>query len=90
MAARQPNLAVAAIELGFIVLALALGRVTGHWGAYALAAAAAAIYWAWTRRAQLAAMSRPKAVTQGALAIALLLGILAAAFWIGLLWRGTP
>jgi len=87
MAVRQPRLAVAAIELGFIVLSLAAGRMFGSWVAYGAVAAVAIAYWAWSRRAALARMDAAQLIGQGAIAIAFLLVILGAAFWLGLSWR---
>jgi hypothetical protein len=87
MAVRQPRLAVAAIELGFIVVSLAAGRVFGSWLAFAAVAGAAVAYWVWSRRTALGRMDSVKLIGQGAIAIAFLLVILGAAFWLGLSWR---
>jgi hypothetical protein len=87
MAVRQPRLAVAAIELGFIVVSLAAGRMIGSWWAYAAVAAGAIAYWVWSRRAALGRMDAVKLIGQGAIAIGFLLVILGAAFWLGLSWR---
>jgi len=89
MAARRPNIATAGAELVFIVVALVAGLTSGTWAAFALVAGAALIYWVWSRRNALAAMSMGQRLAQGGFAIAVLLIILGGAFWVGLVLGGA-
>lgn len=88
MAARRPNLRNAGLELGIAGAAF----VSGLEGSLVLAgaiAAAAAVYWGFTRRETLAAMPRDQLIRTTAISLAVLLVVVAACYGLGFLFRGT-
>ena len=87
MATRRPNILRGAIELGFAALALIAGRLGAPLWGLALIALASVAYWALSRRAALSRMQGGQLYAQGGIAIALLIAVLSAAFWIGRAWR---
>ena len=90
MAVRRPNFTYAAAELGFILVSGALGYVYADWVYFVGIAAAGMAYWLFTRRNALASMSLNQRFIQGAIAIAMMIGILAIAFAVGLMIKGDP
>jgi tryptophan-rich sensory protein len=91
MAARTPSVLNAAIELGFVLGAGALGWFGSPiWTVIALAVAMIA-YWMWNRRAgltQLAGMGIAKFAATAALSIALVALFLAGAYVLGRFFSG--
>ena len=87
MPARRPNIGSAAADLAFALAALASGRAGAPWWAAGLLAAAAILYWAWTRRGALRRLEGARLASSVVLSIALLLGVLGGAYWLGLVWQ---
>lgn len=88
MAARRPNLRSAAIELGFVVAAFACGLFNAPTFLSALVAFGMLAYWSWTRRVQLNRLRGAQWATQCLIAVALIIAVLAGAYWLGLALRG--
>jgi len=86
--AKKPNIRTAGVDLAFLVVALIAGWLNAPiWGAGALIVAAIAAWW-FTRRDALARMSPQNRLVQGAIALAMLAGVLALSYWIGLTFGG--
>jgi len=81
---RKPNIASAGVDLAGLVAALVLGLIGGTlWHAGALFVVVLAL-WGWTRRRALGAMTPVRRVTNGAVAVVMLGGVLGLFYWIGL------
>ncbi len=81
MATRRPSIVNAGVELGFVVLALALGALSAPlWALIALVAVMIA-YWIWSRRGALAAMTPGALIGSSALSIAVLAAVLTSAYF---------
>ena len=87
MPARRPNIGYAAADLAFALAALALGRLGAPYWAAGLLAAAAVLSWAWTRRSALRRLEGARLASSIVLSVALLLGVLGGAYWLGLVWK---
>ena len=85
---RKPNIRSAGVDLAFLVAAHVAGWLNApFWGVGAIIVAATAAWW-WTRRAALAQMTLARRLTQSALALAMLAGVLALFYWMGLNFGG--
>lgn len=80
---RRPNIRSALTDIVFAVLAFIAGIANTPLAYAALIAVAAAIAWAWTRRAALRAMPLPRRATNTALALALIGAVLIVLYGIG-------
>ena len=87
MPARKPNLASAAVELGFVVAAFACGLFYAPVWVSGLVAFAMLAYWSWTRRVQLNRLRGWKWARQSLIAVAAISVALAGAYGLGLLFR---
>lgn len=86
--AKKPNIRTAGVDLAFLVIALVAGWLDAPlWAAGAIIAAAIAAWW-FTRRDALARMNPRNRLTQSALALAMLAGVLAFFYWMGLMFGG--
>lgn len=85
---RAPNIRTAAGDFAFLALAVIAGWLGAPWTYFGLLLAGAALAWWWTRRPALAAMQLQRRITQSALALAMLAGVLALFYWIGLMLGG--
>ncbi len=88
MAARRPSLARFATELGFIFAAFLCGVLDAPVWVTGLVAFAMLAYWSWTRRVALNRLRGAQWATQTAIAIAVMIIVLAGAYWLGLGLRG--
>lgn len=85
---RKPNIRTAGVDLAFLVIALVAGWLNAPlWGAGAIIAAAIGVWW-FTRQNALARMSPQNRLVQSAIALAMLAGVLALFYWIGLTFGG--
>lgn len=85
---RKPNIRTAGVDLAFLVIALVAGWLNAPlWGAGAIIAAAIGTWW-FTRQHALARMSPQNRLVQSAIALAMLAGVLALFYWIGLTFGG--
>jgi len=82
------NLAVAFGDLAFAVLMFACGLFDAPWWAAAGVALAMIAYWTWTRRNVLSRLKGAAWASQTAIALAVIIAILAGAYWLGLGVRG--
>lgn len=85
---RRPNASAALTDFLFAGLAFAGGWVGVSLLYAALTFVAAAVAWWWSRRGALAAMSSERRISQGAIALAMIAGVLGVAYWIGLMLGG--
>ncbi len=86
--AQKPNIRTAGVDLAFLALALVAGWQNAPlWGAGLIIAAAIGAWWL-TRRNALARMSPRRRLSQSAIALAMLAGVLALFYWIGLTFGG--
>lgn len=86
--AKKPNIRTAGVDLAFLVIALVAGWLnTPFWGAGVIIAAAIGAWW-YTRQNALARMSPRNRLMQSAIALAMLAGVLALFYWIGLTFGG--
>lgn len=86
--AQKPNIRTAGVDLAFLALALVAGWLNAPlWGAGLIIAAAIGAWW-FTRRNALARMSPRRRLSQSAIALAMLAGVLALFYWIGLTFGG--
>ena len=81
---RRPNIGAAGADFAFAMLAFASGWAGVPLLYAALVFLGAAAVWAWTRRTALRDITRTRLITNAALALALLAGVLGGAYWIGL------
>jgi hypothetical protein len=88
MAARRPSLARFAAEVGFIAAAFLCGVLDAPVWITGLVAFAMLAYWSWTRRVALNRLRGAQWATQTLIAIAVLIIVLAGAYWLGLGLRG--
>lgn len=85
---RKPNIRTAGVDLAFLVIALVAGWLNAPlWGGGAIIAAAIGTWW-FTRQHALARMSPQNRLVQSAIALAMLAGVLALFYWIGLTFGG--
>ncbi len=85
---RKPNIRTAGVDLAFLVIALVAGWLNAPlWGAGAIIAAAIGAWW-FTCQNALACMSPQNRLVQSAIALAMLAGVLALFYWIGLTFGG--
>jgi hypothetical protein len=88
VARRRPDVKNAAVELGFIVAALACGLFDAPiWAAGAVAFASLA-YWSWTRRVALNKLRGANWAIQCAISVAMIFALLGGAYWLGLFIGG--
>jgi hypothetical protein len=86
--AKRPNIRTAGVDLAFLVIALIAGWADAPlWAAGLIIAAAIGAWWR-TRRRALSQMSPRNRLTQGAIALAILAGVLALFYWMGLTFGG--
>ena len=88
MPARRPSLARFAVELGFIAGAFLCGVLDAPVWITGLVAFAMLAYWSWTRRVALNRLRGAQWAMQTMLAIAVMIIVLAGAYWLGLGFRG--
>lgn len=88
MVARKPNIRSAAIDFGFLVVALVAGLAGGSLAVAAAIYLAAVFGWWWTRRAALAQMTLRLRLVQSAIALLMLAVAMGIFYWIGLLIGG--
>jgi len=81
--AQKPNLRSAALDFGFVAVALIVGWVGAPLAAAALVYLAAVLGWWWTRRRALDAMPLRPRLTQSAMALLMLAVVLGLFYWIG-------
>ena len=81
---RRPNIGAAGADFAFATLAFASGWAGAPLLYAGLVFLGAAAVWAWTRRAALRNMTRTRLITNAALALAVLAGVLTGAYWLGL------
>jgi hypothetical protein len=86
--AKRPNIRTAGVDLAFLVIVLIAGWAGAPLWAAGLIIAAAIGAWSWTRRRALSQMSPRNRLTQGAIALAMLAGVLALFYWMGLTFGG--
>jgi hypothetical protein len=86
--ARRPNLAAAGADFAFAALALAAGVLAASPVYLVMVLVGALATWAWTRRAALAQMPMVQRVTNGAIALVMIVAVLAISYWIGLIVGG--
>lgn len=87
MAARYQTLTVPAIELGFAIAAFACGLFDAPIWASGLVAVGMLTHWSWSRRRILNRLRGAAWASQTGIAICVLIGILAGAYWLGLMSR---
>ena len=85
---RRPSLARFVVELGFIVAEFACGVLFAPVWLAGLVAFAMLAYWSWTRRVALNRLRGARWATQTLIAIAVMIIVLAGAYWLGLATRG--
>jgi hypothetical protein len=88
MPARRPSLVRFAIESGFILAGFLCGVFAAPNWVTGLVAFVLLAYWMWTRRLALSQLRGARLAVQTAIAIAVLIIVLAAAFWLGRALRG--
>jgi len=85
---RRPNIRSASVDLAFLLAALIAGWAGATLAVAGLVFAGAAAAWWGTRRAALAAMAPRRRITQSALALLMLAGVLALFYGLGLMLGG--
>jgi hypothetical protein len=88
MATRRPNVRNAAFELGFVAAAFACGLVNAPVWVAAIVAFATLAYWSWSRRVALNRLRGANWALQSAIAVALIIAVVAGAYWLGLALTG--
>ena len=88
MPARRPSLTRFAAELGFLAAAFLCGVLDAPVWIAVLVAFAMLAYWSWTRRVALNRLRGAQWAAQTAIAIAVMIIVLASAYWLGLALRG--
>ena len=88
MPARRPSLIRFAAETGFVLAAFLCGLLDAPIWLAGLVAFAMLAYWSWTRRVALNRLRGAQWATQTALAVAVMIVVLAGAYWLGLALRG--
>lgn len=86
--ARRPNLAAAGADFAFAALALVAGVFAAPPIYLAMVLVGALATWGWTRRRSLGPMPMAQRVTNGAIALAMIVAVLAISYWIGLIVGG--
>jgi hypothetical protein len=86
--ARRPNVAAAGADFAFAALALVAGVFAASPVYVVMVLAGALATWGWTRRRSLAAMPMAQRVTNGAIALVMIVAVLAASYWLGLVMGG--
>jgi len=87
MAERTQTLTVPAIELAFAIAAFACGLFDAPIWITGMVALGMLTHWSWSRRKILNRLRGVAWASQTALAICVLIGILAGAYWLGLMSR---
>lgn len=86
--AQKPNIRTAGLDLAFLIAAHVAGWLNAPaWGAGAIIAVAVGAWW-YTRRDALARMTPQHRLAQSAIALAMLAGVLALFYWMGLTFGG--
>lgn len=88
MAARKPNFAAAGADFAFAALALVAGWLAASPIYLAMVVTGALATWGWTRRAALGRMPMGQRVTNGAIALVMIVAVLAISYWLGLAMGG--
>jgi hypothetical protein len=88
MAARKPNFAAAGADFAFAAVALVAGWLAASPVYLAMVLVGALATWAWTRRAALGRMPAMERVTNGAIALVMIIAVLAFSYWLGLVLGG--
>ncbi len=88
MAPLRPNVMNAAVELGFIVAALACGLFNAPIWSAGIVVFASLAFWSWTRRVALNKLRGANWAIQCAISIALIFALLGGAYWLGLVLGG--
>jgi hypothetical protein len=86
--ARRPNLGVAAAELAFAAAMFVCGFAGAPLWVAGLVAAAMLVYWTWTRRVALNRLRGANWAIQAFAAVAVMIIVLAGAYWLGLALKG--
>jgi hypothetical protein len=88
MVARRPNLRLAAAELGFAAAAFACGLLDAPFWLVVLVAFAMLAFWTWSRRVALNRLRGASWMIQAFVAVAVMIIVLAGAYWAGLALKG--
>ncbi len=85
---RKPSIRSAAADFGFLAVSLIAGLAGAAWPVAVLVFVLATLTWWWTRHAALAQMTLRVRLTQSAIALFMLAGVIALFYWIGLTFGG--
>jgi hypothetical protein len=85
---RKPNIRSAAADFGFLAVSFIAGLAGAAWPVAVLLFVVATLTWWWTRRATLAQVPLRVRLTQSAIALLMLAGVMALFYWIGLTFGG--
>jgi hypothetical protein len=88
MPTRRPNLTNAALEFGFVIAALICGAFGAPFWVAGIVAFAMLAHWSWSRRVALNKLKLGKWAIQSLISIAVIIGVLAGAYALGLAIHG--